>query len=110
MNQLVSQSGGRTGRHSPSRQAQRKFLPFSLAASLQPCLVGRAGWVGMEQRTRDELLRAIDCWITRAHEPSLDDLLADPGIRPLMASDGVSEAAVRQLAREVWERISAPNT
>lgn len=54
----------------------------------------------MEQRTRDELLREIDRWLTAECEPSLDDLLTDPIIRLLMARDGVGEAIVRRLASE----------
>ena len=38
-------------------------------------------------------------------EPTLDELLADPGVRLLMAKDGVDEAALRQIARKIRERI-----
>jgi hypothetical protein len=64
-----------------------------------------AGWVRMEQRARDELLRAIDRWRTGAHEPTLDEVLADPGIQRLMARDGVDEATVRRLAHDVGDRF-----
>ncbi len=60
----------------------------------------------MRQRTRDELIREIHAWLTKGREPSLDELLTDPGIRLLMACDRVNEAMVRQIASEVWRRIS----
>jgi hypothetical protein len=61
----------------------------------------------MPERTRDEILRAADRWLTKGCEPTLDELLADPIIRMLMARDGVSEAAIRQLADKIQNGIRA---
>jgi hypothetical protein len=43
--------------------------------------------------------------VSRYGEPTLDELLADSGVRLLMAKDGVDEAIVRQIAREIRERM-----
>ncbi len=40
----------------------------------------------------------------RAHQSRLDQLLADPLVRQLMASDGVAEADIRRLAERVASR------
>jgi hypothetical protein len=39
-------------------------------------------------------------------EPTLDELLAEPAVRLLMSRDGVDEAALRRLAREIRERAA----
>ena len=38
-------------------------------------------------------------------EPTLDQLLADPSVRMLMARDGVDEAALRKIAAKARERL-----
>jgi hypothetical protein len=43
--------------------------------------------------------------VSRYGEPTLDELLADPGVRLLMAKDGVDETIVRQIASKIRERI-----
>ena len=43
--------------------------------------------------------------VSRYGEPTLDELLADAGVRLLMAKDRVDEAVVRQIAREIRERM-----
>jgi hypothetical protein len=43
--------------------------------------------------------------VTQYGEPTLEELLADPGVRLLMARDRVDEALVREIADEVRERI-----
>jgi hypothetical protein len=43
--------------------------------------------------------------VSRYGEPTLDELLADPGVRLLMARDHVDEAVVRHIANRVRERI-----
>ena len=49
----------------------------------------------------------VDRWLTKACEPTLDELLADPIVQMLMASDGVSETAIRRLAGKIQNGISA---
>lgn len=41
-------------------------------------------------------------------EPRLDELLSDPLIRLVMASDAVEEADIRRLARSAGRRGAAP--
>jgi hypothetical protein len=51
-------------------------------------------------------VRAVCQFDVRGYkEPTLDELLADRGVRLLMAKDGVDEAALRRLAREVRGRL-----
>ena len=53
-------------------------------------------------------VRAVCQFDVRGYkEPTLDELLADRGVRLLMARDGVEEAAVRRLASEVRQRLRA---
>jgi hypothetical protein len=41
-------------------------------------------------------------------EPTLDELLAEPSVRMLMARDGVDEAVLRKIASEVRARLRKP--
>ena len=41
---------------------------------------------------------------TRNEEPTLDEFLAEPAVRLLMARDGVAEVEFRRLAAEALER------
>jgi hypothetical protein len=41
-------------------------------------------------------------------EPTLDELLAEPSVRMLMARDGVDEAVVRKIAEEARARLRQP--
>ena len=41
------------------------------------------------------------CHLTTNWEPTLDEILAEPIIRQVMASDGVTEPTLRQLASEI---------
>jgi hypothetical protein len=41
-------------------------------------------------------------------EPTLDELLAEPSVRMLMARDGVDEAVLRKIANEARERLRKP--
>jgi hypothetical protein len=41
-------------------------------------------------------------------EPTLDELLAEPSVRLLMARDGVDEAVVRKIAEEARKRLRQP--
>ena len=53
-------------------------------------------------------VRAVCQFDVRGYkEPTLDELLADRGVRLLMARDGVDEAFVRRLAGEVRSRLRA---
>ena len=45
---------------------------------------------------------------SRNEEPTLDNLLAEPAVRVLMAKDQVEEAEVRGLAAEVGRRLLGP--
>jgi hypothetical protein len=38
-------------------------------------------------------------------EPTLDELLAEPSVRMLMARDGVDEALLRDIAKKARERL-----
>ncbi len=38
-------------------------------------------------------------------EPTLDELLAEPSVRLLMARDGVDEAVLRKIAKEARARL-----
>jgi hypothetical protein len=41
-------------------------------------------------------------------EPTLDEMLAEPSVRMLMARDGVDEAVLRKIASEVRARLRKP--
>jgi hypothetical protein len=42
---------------------------------------------------------------SKNEEPSLDELLAEPAVRRLMARDGVEEAQVRRIVEALKERL-----
>jgi hypothetical protein len=42
---------------------------------------------------------------SKNEEPNLEELLAEPAVRLLMARDRATEETVREVAREVRERI-----
>jgi hypothetical protein len=44
---------------------------------------------------------------SKNEEPSLDELLAEPAVRMVMARDRVTEDTVRTLAREARQRITS---
>jgi hypothetical protein len=46
--------------------------------------------------------------VSGSREPTLDELLAEPSVRMLMARDGVDEALVRKIAKEARERLRKP--
>ena len=41
-------------------------------------------------------------------EPTLDEMLAEPSVRMLMARDGVDEVVLRKIASEVRARLRKP--
>jgi hypothetical protein len=54
-------------------------------------------------------VRAVCQFDVRGYkEPTLDELLADGGVRLLLRKDGIEEAAMRRLAAEVRARLTAP--
>jgi hypothetical protein len=51
--------------------------------------------------------RCANGGFTKNEEPSLDELLGDPAVRLMMASDRVEEAHVRRVANRARKRLIA---